>query len=232
MICVIYIISNTINSKVYIGQTWIGVEKRFINHRNDKRFCIKLVRAFAKLGKDKFSVKNLAYCETQAKADATEIWFIKYFDSIKHGYNIRGGGSHGKMSEETKRKISKAHIGLNTWMKGKKHSIKTKEKISRLLIGNTRRRGKIASDETRSKMSLARIGNKNRLGSNHSEETKAKISKASSGANNGNSKINYDIACQIRDDAKTIKSKSILSSKYKLSKTTIGRILRNECWIQ
>ncbi|MCK9567583.1 NUMOD3 domain-containing DNA-binding protein [Candidatus Pacearchaeota archaeon] len=230
MVCVIYVISNTINSKVYVGQTWRGVEKRFTNHKNDKRFCIKLVRAFAKLGKDNFSAKHLAYCETQAQADSSEIWFIKYFDSIKQGYNIRGGGSRGKMSEDTKRKISKAHIGLNTWTRGSKASQETKDKLSGLLIGNTRRCGKLASKETKSRMSLSRIGNKNRLGIKHSEETKAKISKTSSGANNGNSKTNYDTACQIRDDAKTIKSQRTLALKYRLSKTTIGRILRNECW--
>ena len=134
------------------------------------------------------------------------------------------------MSEETKRKISKAHIGLNTWTKGRLRSIETKNKISSSLIGNTHRRGKVASEKTKSKMSASRIGNKNRLRIKHSEETKAKISKTSSGSNNGNAKINYKTAIQIRNDA--TKSQRALASKYRLSKTTIGRILRNECWNQ
>jgi hypothetical protein len=61
-----------------------------------------------------FFIEALAYCETQTKADMSEIWFIKYFNSINNGYNIREGGSHGKMSEESKRKMSRSRIGLNT----------------------------------------------------------------------------------------------------------------------
>lgn len=86
--------------------------------------------------------------------------------------------------------------------------------------------------ETRKKLSSSKVGNKNRLGIKHTKETKEKISKTSSGINNGNSKINYNIACQIRISAKTIKSQRKLASKYGISKTTVGRILRNESWTE
>jgi len=229
MICTIYIVKNTINNKVYVGQTWYPLKKRFSDHKRSK-FCTKLSRALAKYGKDNFFIEPLAYCETQKQSDKAEIYFIKHFDSIKNGYNLRYGGSHGKLSEETRRKISKAHIGLNTWTKGRLRSKETKNKISSSLIGNTHRRGKVASKKTKTKMSASKIGNKNRLGIKHSEETKARISKTSSGANNGNAKTNYNTACKIRNDI--TRSQRALASKYRLSKTTIGRILRNECWNQ
>lgn len=196
---------------------------------------IKIINAFNKWGRENFYIQPLAYCENQNLADKTEDWFIKFFDSIKTGYNIRDGGSHGKASPETRKKLSISHLGLNTWSKGKKASSETKQKISNSLKGNSNRKGKKASRETRQNISVARIGNKNRLGISHSQEDRDKISKgvrAVIDAGGGNSKINYEIADVIRNDYLTIKSHRKLAKKYGLGKATIGRVLRNEIWIK
>ena len=67
------------------------------------------------------------------------------------GYNlIEGGGSRGKMSEESKQKMS----GENHHMWGKTHDDETKQKIGN---GN---RGKTMSEESRQKMSKSRTGEK------------------------------------------------------------------------
>jgi len=53
-----------------------------------------------------------------------------------------------EISEETRRKLSRCHIG-NTNRLGKHHSKETKDKISNF------QKGKITSDETKRKMSIA-----------------------------------------------------------------------------
>jgi hypothetical protein len=54
----------------------------------------------------------------------------------------RGGGSHGRHHEETKRKISQAHLGM-------KASAETHAKLSAALKGNTRRLGIPTSEEVK-----------------------------------------------------------------------------------
>lgn len=49
--------------------------------------------------------------------------------------------------KEVREKISKSHKGLNTWIKGRKHSQETKDKIARSKIGKPR------SEELKKKMS-------------------------------------------------------------------------------
>lgn len=169
-LCIIYKITNSQNNKVYIGQTWNALKKRFRDHKYDKNSCIKLWHAFNKYGKDNFSINLITVCGTQETADYWEKYFITHYNSIKNGYNIKDGGSRGKLSEKAKRKLS-------NFRRGKKSSIETRRKISNALkgnknnIGNKGNSGKTLSEETKQKISDA---NKNlKL----SEEQKEKIGK-------------------------------------------------------
>ena len=58
-----------------------------------------------------------------------------------------------KLSEETKRKLSESHKGLNTWTKGKSKSEETCRKLSESHKGKNR---KPKSEETKRKISEAR----------------------------------------------------------------------------
>ena len=86
-------------------------------------------------------------------------------------------GKTGRVvSEETKKKMSEAHKGKNTWSKGSKYNpnriphwlgkkfpIETREKISEALKGLTPwNKGKTASIETREKIRKAMIGRDNK----------------------------------------------------------------------
>jgi len=109
----IYVITCRVNKKKYVGQTWLSLTKRFILHKSDAKTnrrpgCIKLMRAIRKHGPDNFSIRKLSEASTQSKADKLEIFYIKKFDVIKNGYNIREGGSCGRLSEKSKKKMSKA----------------------------------------------------------------------------------------------------------------------------
>src|ERR1700722_4300487 len=109
--CSIYVIRNTKNNKVYVGQTWKPMMRRFQIHIQSSTFnhCIKLRRAIQKYGKENFSIKLLIFCHTEEMANHWEAYFIHKFDSVKSGYNTlevgfsRKGTKH---TQQTKRKMS------------------------------------------------------------------------------------------------------------------------------
>lgn len=147
-------------------------------HRSSS--CLHLRNAIEKYGKEHFIKTVLTSgLTTQEQADAAERYWIGYFDSINNGYNIREGGSRGKLSAETRARMSesakkRAPISEETREKlrkastGRKHSKETLEKLKAAKSN--------VSAETREKLSAAAMGNKKTLGRKHSEESKAKMS--------------------------------------------------------
>jgi group I intron endonuclease len=137
--------------------------------------CIKLHNAIQKYGKNNFTIGLLTITNTQECADYWESHFIQGYDSINSGYNLKDGGSRGRLSEESKKKTSKSLIGHTV-------SEETRTKISNAHIG------KIVSKETKQKLSQRLIGNKrcvNRVpwnkgkpGQYQSEESKKKRSQS------------------------------------------------------
>lgn len=91
----IYIIRNTINNKVYIGQTKVSIKLRFINHlsaaRNGKDYVIG--KAIRKYGEENFYIELLEEC-TVEELNEREIYWISFFNSTnpKFGYNMSIGG--------------------------------------------------------------------------------------------------------------------------------------------
>lgn len=119
MVNTIYLITNSINDKVYVGQTWGALNARLSEHKySSNRTRSKIGNAIAKYGKDSFRIEAIAITFEQVDADRWEQYFIDRYDSIKNGYNIKEGGSHGKHSEETKEKMR----GENNPMFGRKWS--------------------------------------------------------------------------------------------------------------
>lgn len=93
----IYIIRNTINNKVYVGQTIVSIKLRFQNHlsaaRNNKDYVIG--KAIRKYGEDKFYVELLEECLKEELNEREKYW-ISFFKSTnnKYGYNLSIGGHH------------------------------------------------------------------------------------------------------------------------------------------
>lgn len=91
----IYIIRNTINNEVYIGQTRTSVNQRWSEHLRHARYGDQIInRAMRKYGVDKFYIETLEICEV-SELDEREIHYIDLYDSTdkSKGYNVSIGGN-------------------------------------------------------------------------------------------------------------------------------------------
>lgn len=93
----IYVITNLINSKKYVGKTVNTIDKRFKEHCKDsqKERCEKrpLYDAFRKYGIENFKIEELEYLEDDSKLSEREIYWINELQTYGHnGYNATKGG--------------------------------------------------------------------------------------------------------------------------------------------
>lgn len=105
----IYLVTHRESGMVYVGQTTTSIADRWRGHQRCG-YCVKLHRAIKKYGADAFDVHELDIADNKEDLDAREIFWIDILDarSPKKGYNLRGGGSFGKHSEESRKKMSDA----------------------------------------------------------------------------------------------------------------------------
>lgn len=91
----IYLITNDINSKVYVGQTVQTLNKRFNGHccysKTDRSVNMYIKRAIHKYGKDKFHITLIEKCPLELLNEREKYW-INYYDSYNTGYNLTLGG--------------------------------------------------------------------------------------------------------------------------------------------
>lgn len=94
----IYIITNNINNKQYVGQTLKDVHTRFIGHCSNKPHTY-IDRAIHKYGKENFTVEQLERVVGRSREDVKETldylerMYISKYDSISpNGYNVDTGG--------------------------------------------------------------------------------------------------------------------------------------------
>lgn len=105
----IYLFTNTVNNKYYVGQA-ICLKKRLQNHLNNfnaKRYDNPLYRSLEKHGIEAFEISILEIVEGEnikETLDILEVKYIEKYDSYTSGYNqtLGGdGGIHGyKMTEK------------------------------------------------------------------------------------------------------------------------------------
>ena len=117
----IYIIKNTINDKVYIGQTTQTINIRFTNHKMASRTGedTKFYRAIQKYGEQNFYPELLEQVKVEDLNERERYW-IKYYDSYHNGYNSTLGGDqpyridHDKIKELWDKGMNIAEIAKNT----------------------------------------------------------------------------------------------------------------------
>ena len=104
----IYIIKNTINNKVYIGQTKVSLKLRFQSHlssaRNGKDYIIG--KAIRKYGEENFYIELLEECTIEELNEREKYW-ISYFNATnnKFGYNMSIGGNVIRTTKELNKNL-------------------------------------------------------------------------------------------------------------------------------
>jgi group I intron endonuclease len=157
-------VHTTPNGKKYVGITGQTLQQRWQNglgYRKSSRFY----NAILKYGWENIKHEILFENLTKAEAEQKEIEYIALYKSNdkRFGYNIENGGnSVGKLSEETKKKISLKRKGI-------KPNDETRKKLS-----NAHKKENL-SLQTLNKMIQSHIGK------TQSNETKAKIGKKHKG---------------------------------------------------
>lgn len=157
----VYLTTNLVNGKEYVGD-------HSTNNLNDNYLGSGniLKESFKKYGKQNFKREILEEFETKEAAfNAQEKYIIKYDTLIPNGYNLSPKGGHNVkncIGEETKKKISKSHLGQQL-------SEKTKNKIAQSMCGK-----KFGSCSEKRKENIR----KTQIGKFVSKETCEKISNA------------------------------------------------------
>ena len=156
MLGYIYETRNLLNNKVYIGQ--------HKNYEHNIKYLGSgkiITLAIDKYGKENFSNNIICWCKDQEDMNKKEIYYISLYNKFLDTYNLAMGGSFGdplrfaskEVREASYNKMVKTRkekgIGvgkLNPMYKsgekgihpllGKHHKEKTKEKISKSLMGN------------------------------------------------------------------------------------------------
>ena len=111
----IYKITNLINNKIYIGQTTKTVEQRLNKHISEAKCEINGVRpnnyfhnALNSYGVENFKIEIIDEASNINELNEKEDYWINHFNSTDKniGYNLMTGGTSGKKSKETLKKIS------------------------------------------------------------------------------------------------------------------------------
>jgi group I intron endonuclease len=188
----IYLITNILNEKAYVGQTKNGVEFRWSQHlMRTKRRNDALASAIRKYGASAFDRQSLATASSQSELDNLEkVWIILLQTRAPQGYNLTSGGNVGTRRNpptlETLARMSASHKGhrpskesnakRSMTLKGRVITSAHRAKISEALTGQ------VIPPEARAKMSAAKKGRSaHNKGIPMTDQQKVKLSNSKKG---------------------------------------------------
>ena len=157
----IYLITNTVNGKMYVGQS-NGIKRRFNRHKRaavtkHHREAFYLHNSIAKHGQENFKFEVLLYSKDRDYLNLMEQRCIDSYNTLSpNGYNLdTGGGVSRTVSEATKEKMR----GRIAWNKGMPQSEEQKRKQSAAMMGKpSPQKGKPRTEEEKRKQSEAMKG--------------------------------------------------------------------------
>lgn len=190
----IYITTNNINNRKYIGQKKVDKNGKWKNYLGSGK---SFKQALDKYGKENFAREIVAYAHSADELNRLEEKYVKKYNAVndRRYYNLVNGGgtvTGMKLSEEAKKKLSIRFSGKGNYFYGrrffkkdnsfygKKHSQKSKKQMSDSHKGEIPwNKGKVNvySENTLEKMREAKLGKK------LSESHKANIRRAQNGEN-------------------------------------------------
>lgn len=169
----VYIVTNQINGKQYVGQTLEGLHSRWMKHkycaRTNKHPTNHFMNAIRKHGEDNFIIEPIKIVSLDS-LDSIEEQYIAELDTYNNGYNSTLGGQSGRgriMSDEQKKAIGNRH-------RGKTISKEHRESMSKKMKGRvSNRKGCIVSEEQKKKISETLAGR--RMSDEHYENNSVKM---------------------------------------------------------
>lgn len=183
---IIYCYRNIVNNKYYVGQTTNEPSRRSA-FRTKKFYCTSLNNG-GKLSKfdnarHKYGLESFEYLvldtveaedsgQLRIRLDQLEQDYIKKYDSFYNGYNCTEGGFGGRLSEESRHRISDS-------LKGRPMSPLTYEKLCLTGYPHTEESKKKLSEKAKQRYKDPR--NHPMYGKHHSEESKLKNSNSRKG---------------------------------------------------
>lgn len=142
----IYLVTNRINGKIYVGQTTYSIKVRWKHHvlqATRSKAKMLLYSAIRKYGPESFFIEEIDQAESREELNKLEIYHIKRLNAAvsEIGYNISPGGiGSGPHLQSVKDKISKSLTGRKrspaaiakaaAAITGHKVSLETRKKIS------------------------------------------------------------------------------------------------------
>ncbi len=161
---VVYLATNKINGKRYVGKSRLTLEERKHTHMKEVRGGSQYLfhRALRKYGEDGFSWEVL--CNISSDLNYFEKTYIKLLGTKSpNGYNLTDGG------EGIAGAVKAVKVKISLALKGKRKTLEHRRKLSEA------HKGKIVSRKSVEKTRQANLGSK------RSEETKRKISESNMG---------------------------------------------------
>lgn len=214
----IYRIYCKANGKSYYGQTndyrrrMIEHKKNLRHHSGENHHCAHLQNAWNLYGEEQFEFSLIESCP-EDQLTIREQWYFDTYGPSGQLFNTAlcaEAPARGRIvSEETKQKLRELNSGPNNpnW-------------------------GKMWNEQDRLKLSAALSGEKHhQFGIPISEETKQKIRESLAGENCHLAKLTWDDVRKLRADfceeKTTVKE---ICEQYKMDKSTICEMLKNETW--
>jgi len=166
----VYRAFDTTNGKSYVGQTTGLLEDRIASHFSPNSNCLKFLHALRKRPQA-FIWTVVTRCPSLDELNAAEAYWVNFFNCVYDGYNLRfGGGSQGRLSDETRRKMSVARTNnpANKGWKLRPEHYRSQAETRKLNLAGR----DPFSAEARKLSHLAQVGSK------HSEATRKKMSES------------------------------------------------------
>lgn len=211
----LYQILNIETGKVYIGQTMNKPERRWADHILSLNKFIhpnaKLQSAWNKYGQLKFEFSTVAKLKTQDELDSLEIEYIEKYMKENNSYNLKGGGKSGYLiSDETRDKMRLAKTP------------EIKERLSMRMRNNNP-----MNDPESRRLALlgALCGHETQRLPENRQKMSQILTKIKPSA-----KLTQTQVDEIRGKYKMGSNYKTLATEYNVGKSTIGRIIRMECW--
>lgn len=116
----VYLVTNKINRKQYVGKAKIGFNQRKSNHYSSAKNGSEtnFHRALRKYDKESFVWEILEECKSDEDMSKKEMFYIEKYNTYKQGYNMTEGGEGGLTYNKNTDNYHRIKNKLGKWKNG------------------------------------------------------------------------------------------------------------------